>query len=377
MQIIPVAPDLSIELETAVWRLVQDYDEGKALRTLVEATAQRVTFHADFAAQNHFPAQQVTAQQVARVVLGWMPESQNWALGLFINGGTGDLIWHELITWQSNHPQAAAQAMGQALCGILGVPFHIVGQDTNQEPLDMTQATQPSSQTTPFTMPHHIDPQPAPIDMGEWALRVSSQGIVWQPNRSWVRRHLLRAVFFAAAVLLFIFLGIGSLQSGLAPVSPDWLPWVAFGIALVLAFSALENLWRVVARQQIVIDKLNNEVRSEGMMMRLVAWRIPFEQVQYVLVSQEPAHPQGRRHREDPMQIAQNAWVHIYANAQFFLIGEFENQMGKSWQWELVRRRSASQERLPLELAEYDTPLHHAALQTALLLAVPAYIDVR
>jgi hypothetical protein len=196
-------------------------------------------------------------------------------------------------------------------------------------------------------------------------------------SKRWKWRHIGQAVFFLLMSAVFVFLGAGAIESGLAKISPSWLPYVAFAVAAVLVFSAIENIWKWMNRQQIVVDELTREVRCERSTTGLVDWRVPFDELDYVLVSQEPAKPQGRRSSSDPMQIAQDAWVHLYAHGQFYLVSEQNDAAGKSWRWETVRGRTPSSERYPLELTEYDTPLHHAVIKMADRLGIKAYLDIR
>jgi hypothetical protein len=236
--------------------------------------------------------------------------------------------------------------------------------------------TQPSMGTLRVSV-RPVTLQSLPIEIGDWALRPISQGMVWQLSRGWRFRHGTRALFFLAVSLIFIILGYGTLTSGLAAVSPEWLPYISFGIALVLLFTVLENVWKLLTVRRIVVDDLRREVRSERVLVGIVDWRTPFEEVEYLLLSQNPAQPQGRRHREDPMQISHDAWLHLYTRQGFHLLTDHEDVVGQSWQWELIRRRDSSEERLNLDLSEYDTPLHHAVMHMADRLSVAAYIDIR
>jgi hypothetical protein len=188
---------------------------------------------------------------------------------------------------------------------------------------------------------------------------------------------ILRTGFFLVGALIFYLLGIGSLQSGLADVSPAFLPWIAFGLGALLLVTAGEHAWQLLGQRQVVLDKLAQEIRSEGALTGLVSWRVPFDSAEYLLVSQEHPRPQGRRSSDDPMQIAQDLWIHLYAQGRFYLIADVEDSRGQSWYWEAVRRHAPAMERLPLELSQYDSAAHHAALHTAQALDCPIYIDIR
>jgi hypothetical protein len=225
-----------------------------------------------------------------------------------------------------------------------------------------------------------VSPTPTsslPIEVGDWVLRAAPDGIAWQLTARWKWRHIGQAVFFLVMSGIFVFLGAGAIESGLAKINPSWLPYVAFAVAAVLVFSAMENIWKLVNRQQVIVDEHTREVRCERSATGLVDWRVPFDEIECLLVSQEPAKPQGRRSSSDPMQIAQDAWVHLCAKGQFYLVSEQNDAAGKSWRWETVRKRTPSAERYLLDLAEYDTPLHHAVIKMADRLGIKAYLDIR
>jgi hypothetical protein len=378
MEIIPVTPDLSIEMDSSEWRLVQDYDEGKALRTLVQANPQSLKFHAAFVEARPVLAPEVPPTQVSRVVVGWTPEKQSWQLGLLLNGSS--LTWCELVAWPSASPaqhEQTARAAGQALSMLIQSPFQVVEAPTvSSNGTGDYEMTRPSYSTNPISV-EPISVLPLPLNFREWVARAAPQGMLWEQNSRWRMNHVVRALFFVLACFAFIFLGIGSLSSGLASVSPQWLPLAAFVIAAILLLSALQNLWNLFTRRRIILDETNREVRSQRSLTGLVDWRVAFDDIEYLLVSQETAHPQGRRSKKDPMVISQDTWVHIFARQNFYQLVELEKVEGCSWEWELVRRRVPSEERHDLNLREYDTPLHHAVKQLADRLGAQVYIDIR
>jgi hypothetical protein len=384
MEIFPVASDLTIELDDANWRLVQDFDGGKSMRTLVEADAAHLKFHDAFLQAHNLPASEIDAEQVARVVLGWTPESKNWHLGLFLNNNPStngsELMWCELATFFTSTPgasESSARSVGAALGHLLNSPFQVVDANAQANGMSFSgDITQPSMGTIRVSV-RPVALQPLPLDIGDWTLRQNENGMTWQLSGGWRVRHGVRIVFFTIAALAFIMLGYGTLTSGLAPVSPEWLPFVSFGIAFVLLFSALENIWTLLTMRRIVVDDLRREVRCERVLVGVVDWRASFDEVEYLLLSQNAAQPQGRRSREDPMQISHDAWLHLYTGHGFQLLTEHEDVAGQSWQWELIRRRDSSEGRLHIDLSEYDTPLHHAVKHMADRLSVAAYIDHR
>lgn len=364
MELIPISDLLSVEMSPDSWRIVQDQAEGRRLAAQITVDSSEIVL-ADGAS--------IATAQVTEVVLGWVPDQDAWQLGVFVRE-SDSLSWYEFAKW---HDRSAARRAGSALSRLINRPFRFVGGDVAQSN-EISQDTQPSLGTAPLKPVITRDLRPLPISMGDWILRPSAEGMVWQLTGMWQFRHVLRVVFFIVASAIFVLLGVGSLNSGLADVSPEFLPWVAFVVALILLYSAGENLWILIMRRQIVVDEGHHEIRCERALTHLVSWRVPYDEVDYLLVSQEAANPQGRRSRKDPMRIAQDAWVHVFTQDETFrLLAEVSEVEGESWEWEAVRRRDASSERLKLDLAEYDTPLHHAVMQTAKRLSVPAYVDIR
>jgi hypothetical protein len=201
--------------------------------------------------------------------------------------------------------------------------------------------------------------------------------LVWELNSTWRWRTLGRAAFFFVGALAFLFLGWGSLSSGLAEVSPAWLPYIAFALTVILLFSAAENVWRVLGRRRIVVDQGAGELRSEVSLTGLVQWRVELASLEGVLLSQTPAKSQGRRSSREAMQISQDVWLHVQGEGDFYLIGEWPEFEGKSHHWEALRERKAGHERLDLHLGEYDSPLHHAAWRLAEYLGLPVWVDIR
>jgi hypothetical protein len=213
--------------------------------------------------------------------------------------------------------------------------------------------------------------------MGDWALRVVPMGLAVLPTGRWQRRQVARAVFFTLLSLTFWALSLGSLRSGLSPTTPDWLPYLGFGLAVIMLYNAGENVAKLLLRQRVVVDKHAQEVRSERALTGLVQWRLAFDEIHYILLSQDRAAPQGRRNSDAPMSISQEVWVHLYDGETFHLIGHTDAAEGLSWNWETVRERKPSEARYTLDLSEYDTPLHHAVTHIAHTLNVPVYIDLR
>jgi hypothetical protein len=132
----------------------------------------------------------------------------------------------------------------------------------------------------------------------------------------------------------------------------------------------------MLSASAVVVDTLDRTIYNKGLVLPFINWRLTFDNLEYLLISQTPPQPQGRRRRTDPMGIAQEIWIHAFDGKNFFLIADLDTVEGKSWVWDAVRKHSHSHVRRGLQLAQYDTSAHHAALQIAEQIGVPIYLDL-
>lgn len=383
MDIISVTDDVSIELGVDSWRLVKDDNRGVSLLPLAEYNGVGIKLHPTFASAQRLGRTEIELRDIARISLGWDPRTQSWRLGVLTIVRknpleTGELAWMELATWRAGEPHlsiGSARTAGESLARLLNKPFQLIEPSTPAEVAE-PDTTQPSSQTSQLNI-HPIALRTLPLEAGHWRMRAFGQGLMMEMTPRWVINQTSRAVVYLILAVIFLVLAIGAGTAGLAEVSPGWLPLVAYGMAGLLVLVAIETLWRVIARPRLVVDTATNEIRSERALTHVVNWHVPFDSVDYLLVSQEAARSQGRRSREEPMQIQLDGWLHVYAAETFHFVGEISSIDGKSWQWETVRRHSRGDQRRVLDLSEYDTGLHHMVRHIAEKLAVEAYVDIR
>ncbi|NDJ79298.1 MAG: hypothetical protein GYB65_23855 [Chloroflexi bacterium] len=393
MEIIHAAQNMAIELGPTTWRMLNGTQTGQpgVLAALVEVTPGRIVWSPAFAASRALPREGLQPADVARVVVGWAPESENWHLGLLLAAtptSNYQMVWCGLASWpsgQANEHLTAAKLAGQSLARILDRPFHLVSSP--KEPVNNLSETQPLQPTLTMAPMVGKEPQPSaepaitprkpPFVFEEWTMLDIPQGYVWQRRTRWRLGVALRVVGFTLASLLFFLLGIGAQSRGLASVKPEWLPGVGIVLGAVMLVLAAYNLWLIVMLQDVVVDKERREVRQQGWLTNHVSWRMPFEAVQYVLVSQVPARPQGRDKPGDPMRTAQEVWLHLYDGQRFYPIAELGRVDGLCHAWDEVRQRQKKTGRRPLRLADYDTPAHHAARQLTDVLETDTWLDVR
>ncbi len=106
---IRAAHNLTIELGLASWRLVNgtaDPNRPGVQIALVEARADSIICSPAFTRARQLPNDgQLLPADVARVVVGWAPESQNWHLGLWMAARPDSGFkprWCGLASWPSS-----------------------------------------------------------------------------------------------------------------------------------------------------------------------------------------------------------------------------------------------------------------------------------
>jgi hypothetical protein len=329
---------------------------------------------------------------IARVVVGWAPESQNWHLGLFLAAQPESgykTRWCGLVSWPSGIPSlysADAQVAGQRLAEILDRPYYLVAAPP--EPVDTLSPTQALQVTTPMPALQPIvieeieepdlEPQPQAIfEFDNWEMRPVSQGFLWHRRAKWRISMIIRAVGFAFAALLFMILGIGTRIADLAKVNPGWLPTIGLVVGIILGLLALQTLWAMLNAVDILFDLGRREVRARGPYSTFGQWRIPFDQIGYLVISQEPARPQGRSKKPDVMRTVQEVWLHLYNGERFIPVAELGRIEGQSHGWDTVRKLQKVKGRRRLRLSHYDTPAHHAALIIARAAGFEVWLDIR
>lgn len=410
MQAIPAANDLSIEYDAESWRLVSH--ELATETRLVEATPEGLETHPVFRAARSLPGATIAPAQVVRVMLGWAPENAAWRLGLLLTDSSGSVVdttqmqWCELASWTVEFAEQDPQNLryaGQALARLLNRPFQLVPPSTpsrvpvfgldpeldeddsfaSDELDDTPENAHPvlgNTRANPTPNTRHLMPEvevmELPIAVSDWRLMPTATGVQWERLQRWWIFGALRLLLIFALSVLFLVLSIGSLTRGIAAVEPTWLPNLGLGIGLALSVILLLSLWQVLNARQVAVDRFRNEVYERGILVPFVNWRVPFDAVQYLLVSQTAPRPTGRRQHSDPMHTAQDVWVHVFDGNRFYAIINFEDVEGRSWDWQTVRTHHRTYVRRNLQLAQYDTPAHHAARQIADIIGVPVYLDL-
>jgi hypothetical protein len=410
MQAIPAANDLRIEFDAESWRLVSHELETET--RLVEATPEGLVTHPVFRAARSLPGATIAPAQIVRVMLGWAPENEAWRLGLLLTDGSATVVdttqmqWCELAAWPGELFEADPQRLryaGQALARLLNRPFQLVPPSTPSRvpaigttpaPLDdidadldaddedtpeNTNLSNPTAQTAPPNIRHlvpEIEVADLPIMVTHWRLIPTATGVQWERLQRWWLFGIGRLVLIFALSVLFLVLSIGSLTRGIAAVEPTWLPNLGVAIGLVLVVALLQTLWTMLNSRMVAVDRFRGELYERGVLLPFIHWRIPFDQIEYILISQNAPRPMGRRQHREPMHTAQDIWLHAFDGQNFYTIIHFEDVEGRSWDWTTVRTHHRTHVRRNLQLAQYDTPAHHAASQIADIIGVPVYLDL-
>lgn len=381
---IPAAHNLAIEIGPDTWRLINGTRPPDGPAALVEATSQGLRYSPAFARARRLPPEgRLTPPDIVRVVVGWAPETQSWHLGLLLAtlpaGGT-PWRWCGLASWpgdvQHEH-EADARRAAQALARLLDRPLHVVAPPRTAAQPDVRRSVAPAA--SPLRAPVRAEPalRTPPLHFDEWSFVAYRHGLAWRRRSGWVLAAFVRSVGLMGMALVFLLLGVGTLASGLAAVNPAWLPWLGLGVAVVLAVTAVRTFWHMITATEVVLDMTAREVRARGRLTGSTRWRVPFERVAYVLVSQTAPRPQGRKGKDGPMRVTQEVWIHLADGEHFWPVVALGPLEGTSEQWDEVRARLKQAGRRRVRLSELDTPAHHAAIHMARALGTQLWWDIR
>jgi len=203
--------------------------------------------------------------------------------------------------------------------------------------------------------------------------RSGPSGLVWTRSRSWQLETGLRCAFWLVLALAFIVLAVGSLQTRFAAVQPDWLPIVGFVVAAVLAVNALYQLVGLITAYSVEFDHRTRMVRYVRRPVGVVK-QVPFEKVNYVLVSQAALRQERMKNlpAEAPFdQVSLEAWLHLARDKGDFVEVAHLLSEGRAVHYAVRAPRH------PLSLEEVDTPIHQVARLIAQALDVRALVEDR
>src|SRR5690606_10313660 len=146
-----------------------------------------------------------------------------------------------------------------------------------------------------------IAPLAPPLRFDGWRLMPMAAGVRWQRVRSWWLINFIRLLGLGTLSVLFLILGIGSKTRGLAEVDLAHLPDIGLFIGALLLITLMLSIWRLLRESATVVDTLQREVYEKGLLLPFINWRIPFDNIQYLLITQSSPRAQGRRRKDEPM----------------------------------------------------------------------------
>jgi hypothetical protein len=423
------AHNLTIQYDSSSWRLyngaqapAHQRDQANSMMALFVAQPNGITCMPAFAQARKLPkGGQLDPADIARVVVGWAPESRNWHLGVLLAAQPESGFkphWCGLASWPSgpaNESYDQARLAGLALARMIRRPFHLVPapepvppMSGDTQPIQVTrqmyavdaahtvaQAGSRSALQSAARSPEQVISAPAPkirlnappFEFEDWVMQETSWGFAWRRRARWALSAVVRAVGYAVLAVLFVLLGIGTQTRGLAAVDPvllPWvgievavLPWIGIAVAVMLAGLAIRAVWAILVMTNVAVDMTRKEVRCQRRFGGQQRWRVPFDEIAYVLVSQTPIRLEGRDDTTQTVNTSQDVWLHIYDGAQFWTVAELGRVEGRCWAWEHVRRTYRTKGRRHLKLALYDTPAHHAACVLANAMGLDVWLDIR
>ena len=391
---------LNIQFSIDNWQLIST--ELTTPTTLITATPEGLITHPYFAEVRTLPSATLAPAQVARVVLGWAPETSAWRLGLLLidsNATKMDTLsmqWCELAVWADPELMENTKHACQALARVINRPFQLIEPDgETRVPAFARMSSAPRSEFSLSNTVAEDVPQPSdelnevlaedypvvplmslPLETLRWNLNLNADGVYWKRRSNWWLSYVGRILIYAVVAILFVLLGVGTQNNGFASVEPGWLPRIGLVIAGIIFLAILWTISQILRTSEVVVDTHKKEIYERSVLLPFVNWTVSFDKIDYVVLSQTQARPQGRRQRTDPMNIAQDVWLHIAQGDAFHEMVALGNVEGRSLMWDNVRRHHHNAIRRSVHLAEYDTPAHHAAFHIAERIGVPVYLDI-
>lgn len=398
---IRAAHDLTICYDETSWRLYNGLPAATAstnpMPALVVAHPTEIVCTPTFAHARNLPLDgPLLPADISQVVVGWATESRTWNLGLLLAAKPDTQFktnWCGLASWPSGTPGESydvAYQAAQALARLIKRPLHLVPAP-EAAPLvtGETQAVQATTRMVPVDVAQGPPAQPVyapvpeipvnrpPFMFDDWMMREGARGFTWTRRRRWVLSAFVRASGLFVLSICFVLLGVGAQSRGLADVEPGWLPMSGLLVAATLLALALRAIWAIMAAHKITVDMLRREVVCQRQLSGGLVWRIPFDRIEYVLVSQSPPRPQGQLDHPNIMGTQQDVWLHLSDGNRFLPVVELLELEGQCRNWQAIERTHHKRGRRALKLVHYDTPAHHAARVMAQAIGAKVWLDIR
>lgn len=280
MDRISAAGNLNIDFEPNHWRLSLAGNGEE--RVLVEvASGGSLRYARTFGEKRRLPSGGTLAvAQIQRVVTGWSREDQSWHLGLLFESPLAESRgsrWCELARWPDPETtvfaDVAAQT-GRALARVLARPYNFVEPDTTPKPTSAPQQIL----------------RPLPLELDQWMLEQEST-LQFKRSAGWSRSRMVRVIWYALLVLVYVALSVLSLQGTIALPKPEFLPYLGLATAILLVGLMAYTLYQLLTQpNQVAVD-------SNGVLARHTTgmnWQINRNDVESVYVS-EVVNKKGKK----------------------------------------------------------------------------------
>lgn len=284
MDRISAAGNLTIEVDVDRWRLM--VNGGTPERVLLEASANQPLQYIElFGSKRQLPADgTLPIHTIQRVVLGWSHEDESWHLGLLLGPEIAQQRgsrWCELARWPDPDTtvfgELAARA-GRGLARTIACPFNLI------EPA-VKEAAPPPPPKPLRELPLYFD---------QWTLnRQSALQFVRSPR--WARSRVLRIVWYAVLVAVYIILSVMTLRGIIALPKPEFLPYLGLAVAVLLVGLIGYSLYQLLTSpNRVIVDGADGTIR--GLRGEVERWGFNKGDVQAVYVS-EVVNRRGRKKR--------------------------------------------------------------------------------
>lgn len=391
-----VADGLAIHVGQGEWQLAVSRADGLTLFNAVAGSAA-VKYRPEFARVRRLPVEgELPVEHIQEAVAGWSPGDRAWHLGLLLAPAVAEPRggrWCLLARWQDDSGQVKGEEVrrvGQQLAETIGVPFRfVIPSPSPVAAVPATPATlTPAKVSAPVQQAlRAID---LPLEVGEWRLRSIDIGLQWEHTAVWSAGTFARIIFRLALGIVFIVLGVLTLQSPYAPVQPAFLPYLGLIVGVALIIDVLRYILRLMRTEVVVVDRREREVRRHLDLTSDVLDVYDFDEIRAVVVTQIARNRQRGRDGQ-PDRVTHEAWLHLLLHEphqepgkernlrpedSYLTIGYIEQTEGEALEPAPVDRRQERALRL-MRAEEATTPAQKAAVVLAQAIQVDAYLDQR
>jgi hypothetical protein len=279
---LPAEKDLVIEYDAFWWRLQRATDGLNAPLMAVDGDGS-LRLDAAFAERRALPAE-LEAVDLVEVVVGWSPPDSSWHMGLILapelaaqraNRWLGIAQWIDPFNDTATGP--AAQAAGEVLASLLGVPLRVIAPDAAAE-----------SEPEPVT----LEPPAPPLEFSTWQLIQDGERLLLKRDGSWRRGRLFRMVWYLLWSAAFIVVSVASLttdlrlpSTGVLLPDPRVLPYLGIFAGLIIFLLFIKVFVEYSSSpSRIVIDPTAQRVSAFA--GRRQRWSLSANDVSAVVVSE-------------------------------------------------------------------------------------------